>query len=235
MINSRSLAGPSEPHLSQAHEIDRVADAFKARWRSGERPRIEEYLDQVTPALRGALLRELIGVEIEVREAGGELVPLVEFRRRFPNEVEVVEAAFAAMGPSESSTTVGQVGGDSVGDSREGEPQPAESPLSLGRYQIQRVLGQGGFGTVYLAHDPQLDRPVALKVPQRNWFTSAERRAAFVREARLAAQLKHPGVVAVYDVQAEQHGLYIVQEYVDGQNLRRWWSTSSPLTSESCA
>jgi serine/threonine protein kinase len=138
------------------------------------------------------------------------------------------EAVVARLARPTQPSTLNFVSDDSSGQAREYDSQPPETPTTLGRYQIQRALGQGGFGTVYLAHDPQLERPVALKVPRRNWFTSAERRAAFVHEARLAARLKHPGLVAVYDVQADENGLYIVEEYVDGQDLGRWWAASSP-------
>jgi serine/threonine protein kinase len=89
----------------------------------------------------------------------------------------------------------------------------------VGRYEIQEVLGSGGFGTVYRATDPQLQRAVALKVPHRDRIGSAERRAMYLHEARAAARLKHPGLVAVYDVQEDGDGIYIVQEYVDGQDL----------------
>jgi hypothetical protein len=89
-------------------------------------------------------------------------------------------------------------------------------PAHFDRYQIEQVLGTGGFGIVYRAVDPQLQRSVALKVPHRSCPGSEPRSSFYLHEARPAAQLKHPGLVAVYDVRQDCHGVYIVQEFVDG-------------------
>src|SRR5207244_5031760 len=70
---------------------------------------------------------------------------------------------------------------------------------SLGRFTILRELGRGAFGVVYQAHDPQLGRDVALKVPRPEALASPELRERFVREARAAAGLDHPNLVAVYE------------------------------------
>src|SRR5262249_49761796 len=79
-------------------------------------------------------------------------------------------------------------------------PAPADgAPAELGRFRIVRELGRGGFGVVYLAHDPQLGRDVALKVPRTNALLDPDARARFLREARAAAALDHPNVVAVYE------------------------------------
>lgn len=102
------------------------------------------------------------------------------------------------------------------------------TPKKLGRYAIRRQLGRGGFGVVYLAHDTQLGRPVALKVPRRDRFRSAEQVASFIQEAQMAAKLDHPGLVAVYDVQEEAGVPYIVQQYIDGNSLASWASQKQP-------
>jgi serine/threonine-protein kinase len=73
--------------------------------------------------------------------------------------------------------------------------------------------------TVYLAHDAELDRPVAVKVLARNLATDQTFRARFVREARLAARLTHPNVVQVFDAGEDGGSPYIVMEYVEGESL----------------
>jgi class 3 adenylate cyclase/predicted ATPase len=103
----------------------------------------------------------------------------------------------------------------------------ASSP-AFGRYQVQRALGSGGFGTVFLGHDAQLDRPVAIKVlypgsggPQ----AEAERP---LEEARRLARLRHPGIVTVHDVGVQEGRVYIVSDYLEGPDLDQWRRDSSP-------
>ena len=79
-------------------------------------------------------------------------------------------------------------------------PIPAEStPAYIGRYRIERVLGHGGFCIVYLAHDDQLQRPVAVKVPHRRLVSRPEDAQAYLTEARTVANLDHPNIVPVHD------------------------------------
>src|SRR5258708_37614279 len=76
---------------------------------------------------------------------------------------------------------------------------PVAQPQHVGRYRIEKVLGQGGFGLVYLAHDDQLQRLVAIKVPHRKLVARPEDAAAYLTEARTVANLDHPNIVPVYD------------------------------------
>lgn len=92
-------------------------------------------------------------------------------------------------------------------------------PTQVGRFLIRRVLGQGAFGTVYLADDPELHRQVAIKVSRRDKFSSADDARLFLEEARSAARLTHPGIVTVHDVGREKNLCWIVLEYVDGTTL----------------
>src|SRR5262249_54950982 len=73
-------------------------------------------------------------------------------------------------------------------------------PRRFGRYQLQRELGKGGMGTVYLAHDSVLDIPVAIKLPHPEIVRDGHALERFYREARAAARLQHPNVCRVYDV-----------------------------------
>jgi eukaryotic-like serine/threonine-protein kinase len=87
------------------------------------------------------------------------------------------------------------------------------------RYELVRPLGHGAMATVDLAHDVELDRPVALKRLAENLARDEDLRRRFLREARLAARLAHPNVVRVFDV-GEDHGRpFIAMEYVEGQTL----------------
>jgi serine/threonine protein kinase len=94
------------------------------------------------------------------------------------------------------------------------------APSVGGRYRLERPLGHGGMGSVYLAHDTELDRPVAVKLLAESLAGDIAFRKRFLREARLAARLSHPNVVAVYDAgEADSGRPYIVMEYVDGTTL----------------
>jgi tetratricopeptide (TPR) repeat protein/predicted Ser/Thr protein kinase len=91
--------------------------------------------------------------------------------------------------------------------------------LVFGRYVLLELVGAGGMGRVYAAFDPKLDRKVALKLV---WDESASARAGIEREARLAARLQHPNVIAIYDVGAVGERVYLAMEYVDGVTLGDW-------------
>ena len=87
------------------------------------------------------------------------------------------------------------------------------------RYRRIKLLGHGGMATVELAHDTELDRPVALKLLAENLAADDEFKHRFLREARLAARLSHPNIVGVYDVGEDEGRPYIVMEYVEGETL----------------
>jgi serine/threonine protein kinase/formylglycine-generating enzyme required for sulfatase activity len=90
----------------------------------------------------------------------------------------------------------------------------------IGRYIIEKVLGKGGFGTVYLARDGQLDRYVAVKVPHHKIVARTEDSGAYINEARTVAQLDHPHIVPVYDVgSTSDFPCYIVSKYISGVDL----------------
>jgi hypothetical protein len=100
------------------------------------------------------------------------------------------------------------------------EPLTAGSlPERFGRYRILRRLGQGGMGSVYLAHDTDLDRQVALKVPQLSARNEPEVVERFLREARAVATLEHPNVCPVFDVGCTDGVPYLTLAYLDGQPL----------------
>src|SRR6516162_6783293 len=101
-------------------------------------------------------------------------------------------------------------------------PVPADftPPRRIGRYRIEKVLGRGGFGLVYLAHDEQLQRFVAIKVPHRKLVARPEDAEAYLAEARTVANLDHPHIVPVFDVGGtEEYPCFVVSKYVDGTDL----------------
>jgi eukaryotic-like serine/threonine-protein kinase len=89
----------------------------------------------------------------------------------------------------------------------------------LGRFELLAAVGRGGFGTVYQARDPELNRVVAVKVPHPGTLADAEHLERFLREARHAARLRHPGIVPVYDAGQADGMPYLVSAFVRGQTL----------------
>src|SRR5262245_56613908 len=94
----------------------------------------------------------------------------------------------------------------------------------VGRYVILQRLGEGGMGIVYAAHDPELDRKVALKVLKADTGGegSSGNRGRLLREAQAKARLSHPNVNAVFDVGTFEGGVFVAMELVEGQTLRQW-------------
>ena len=93
----------------------------------------------------------------------------------------------------------------------------ATLPEKIGPYEILSKLGEGGMGQVYRAHDPRLNRDVAVKVLPAEFSTNPLRKARFEQEARAVAALNHPGIVSIYDVGDG----WMVTELVEGENLRQ--------------
>jgi hypothetical protein len=110
---------------------------------------------------------------------------------------------------------------------------PTEQPERIGRYRIEKVLGKGGFGLVYLAHDDQLDRPVAVKVPHASLISKPEDAEEYLTEARTVANLDHPHIVPVHDVgSTDEFPCYIVSKYVEGTDLAAKLKQSRPSHAE---
>jgi eukaryotic-like serine/threonine-protein kinase len=95
------------------------------------------------------------------------------------------------------------------------------TPQKIGRYSILETLGSGGMGLVYRAHDPQLDRAIALKLLNADWSTPEGSRRMH-REARAMARLSHPNVVQVYEVGQYRERVFLAMEYVEGETLGAW-------------
>jgi beta-lactam-binding protein with PASTA domain len=110
---------------------------------------------------------------------------------------------------------------------------PLVGRLVDSRYEVVSRIARGGMATVYLAVDRRLDRDVALKVMHAHLAEGASGSdfvARFRREARTAARLTHPGLVAVYDQGVDGETSYLTMEYVDGSNLRRYLGERGALT-----
>src|ERR1700681_1675514 len=91
--------------------------------------------------------------------------------------------------------------------------------IKLGPYEIQSLVGAGGMGEVYCAHDARLDRTVAIKILPVSYSADLDRLQRFAQEARAAAALNHPNILSIFDI-GDNHGSpYVVSELLDGETL----------------
>jgi serine/threonine protein kinase len=99
---------------------------------------------------------------------------------------------------------------------------PAPLPERVGRYRVERLLGEGGFGRVYLACDEELQRRVAVKVPHPHLVADPEDAGPYLAEAITAAHLDHPGIVPVFDIgRTADLPFFIVSKFIEGRTLAR--------------
>jgi serine/threonine protein kinase/tetratricopeptide (TPR) repeat protein len=138
-----------------------------------------------------------------------------------PQDSFILQSGATPTDPAGRSSASGQ---DAVQTFIAGSETPAPGssaavPAALGRYAVLRALGAGSFGTVYLGHDAQLDRPVAIKVLRSGPNVPREEADRLLQEARKLARLNHPGIVTVHDVGTQDGQVFIVSNYLDGQDL----------------
>jgi serine/threonine protein kinase len=111
----------------------------------------------------------------------------------------------------------------------DGERRELEPGANLGRYEVRERIGSGGFGNVYRAFDPVIRRDVALKTCETAQQPIRDR---FAREARLAGGLDHPNIVRIYDFQDEKAPWFLVQEFLDGEDLSSLLARGEPTAGE---
>ncbi len=145
-----------------------------------------------------------------------------ELNARLKKGLQALQALRHLRTPKRLPTTIGYRVGDTWNTAAYGP-----IPRNLGRYQIQRELGRGGFGIVFLARDPKLHRDVALKIPHSSSLLNDNLRERFRREAQAAAGLDHPHIVSVYETDEQGPFCWIAYAYCPGITLAEWLSHQS--------
>jgi tetratricopeptide (TPR) repeat protein len=130
--------------------------------------------------------------------------------------IETVSDDFSAVVCPSCGSTFSLISGDTTETYRAGARH-------LGHFELVRELGIGKFGSVWMARDTELGRTVAIKIPRKGALDATETEF-FLRDARAAAQLKHPHIVGVHEVGREHDTVFIVTDYVEGANLKEWLS-----------
>ena len=127
------------------------------------------------------------------------------------------------------ATLVAVAAPGAAGSPRSAAPAPE---LSVGRYRLLRLVGRGGMGEVYAAHDPELDRKVAIKILRADARPDNIEAARLAREAQAVARLSHPNVVAIYDVGSSGGRMFLAMELVEGETLAVWLAQRTRTPSE---
>ncbi len=214
------------------------------RLRAGEPARVEDYFSRHPQLLQDRrVVLDLILAEYRLRKEGQLDLPFSEYVQRFPQyHSDLVQALFGKppapagltpppAGPSPAAQASQPTSTDElVTRAFDQAPAAVTLPEQFGRYRIVRLLDQGGMGAVYLAHDPQLDRQVALKAPL---FPAQDRALAverFQRAARAAARLVHPNFCPVYEVGEFQGIPYLTMPYLQMPSLASRLQDGEPLT-----
>ena len=210
--------------------VELVHAELELRLKAGETARVEDYLQRF-PELTEApeVLHDLIAAEYKFRRRSEPRIAVEEYLARFPKHRRQLFAKLSSMSDTkrewakgdDESTSRSPAGELSENNHTESTTRVLPRPEQLGHYKVERLLGSGGFGDVYLARHTKLGSSAAIKVPHLEVLETEKAAARFLDEARIAANLRHPGIVRVYDVGRQPDGTcFVVMEYVEGQPLQ---------------
>lgn len=204
--------------------IEESCEEYELSWQSGQTPSLEDTIADFAPPTREILLQELILIERYYRlRDSGKIISEQELIQEHPEIADELSRLFAKTHATKTriagESDSGQADSSGLRTVEESRLHFEQFPATFGRYQILSRLGEGGMGCVYLARDTQLERKVALKLPQIDKHADAQFIARFYREARAAANLNHPNLCSVYDVDEIDGVHYITMEFIEGESL----------------
>jgi tetratricopeptide (TPR) repeat protein/tRNA A-37 threonylcarbamoyl transferase component Bud32 len=195
---SVNQVNPDEPQsLSVLQEIDDACDDFEDAWRADKKPRIEDYVARASERARTGLVQALLRVEIACRQERGDTILPGDYAA-FPEHASLVETLL-------------------------GRALALDQPIAetcAGRYRLEDLIGRGGMGDVYRAHDPDFQRPLAVKILKKEYKDRPEMVARFLEEARITGQLQHPGVPPVHEIGRLADGRpFLAMKLIEGRTL----------------
>ena len=206
--------------------MDQVIEKFEERCRSGEFDSLEQWLPRVDVSEQARLFYELLKIEVHYRSQQGRSETIASYHLRFPQFQSQIDTVFRSgeslpkasdNSPVDPYTTEPQ---NLAVTPLQDQPDPNNLPKQIGRFQIESLLGKGGFGSVYLARDQQLHRKVALKVPHPHLIQHTEDAELYVKEARTVAGLEHPNIIPVLEIgSVPEYPVFIVSKYLDVEDL----------------
>lgn len=198
---------------------------FADEWRAGRRPTLDGVLANLTDSEQAILFPELLGLELDLRRAGGESCSRDDYLRRFPDQARAIDKVFGALADPQRTVLPGMA---------ETAPSSATDPLVgqllADRYEVHSLLGSGGMGRVYRARQVAMDRWVALKIMSHDLAGRDDAVRRFEREMKTAARIEHANTVRIYDSGVtEQNELFLTMELLKGRTLKEEVELSGPL------
>lgn len=224
--------------LAAEARIDACCDRFEDAWPSETRLSIEAVLCSAECRdERRLLLKRLIEVELELRTRVGGISHFSDYAARFPGDDEVIRSVFDQLPSGTLPDETRQMSEiqktwptDSSGKELGAAAEAAVLPVRIGRFEILSILGRGGFGVVYKARDPELNREVAVKIPNQRALLAPVQLQRFRREARAAAAISHPSICPVYEIGDLDGCPFIVMACVSGEPLSSKLQRGQTLT-----
>jgi serine/threonine protein kinase len=204
-LNHMNLCRLEEQYLAMSFndEVDVICDEFERELAAGGQPQIDDFVARASPSRRSQLYGELAAIN-------GEYLQWFTAEENFAKASIDLSADTARPHETLDAASSGEI-----------PINPSPPGLTVAHYELIEKVGAGGFGTVWKACDTHLDRTVAIKISPI-YPGIAHECEHFLREARIAAQLNHPGIISVHEVGRAEEVAYIVSKFVDGVVLDRW-------------
>jgi serine/threonine protein kinase len=191
---------------SSAGPIQTECVRFESAWKSGTRPKLEEFLAGWDEPERSKLLCELLLLELDFISADGETLAPQFYANRFPDHQDVIADVFSNWSSSRADDTLAEFGNTTL--------------VMQSQFAELRMHAQGGLGVVYRAGERELSRDVAIKFIRSTLAENTDCRNRFRTEAEITSRLEHPGVVPVYGFGTGSDGnLFYAMRFIEGDTL----------------
>ncbi|MDF1747071.1 MAG: serine/threonine-protein kinase, partial [Gimesia sp.] len=207
----------NSPSIESLKRIDALCDQFETARKSDQSPQIEHFLSLVPEKDRDLLFKSLLKIQLEFHSESTFDSIEKDLTQRFPDKTDIIIPLVAIAKTRQQA--LAESGSESEPVQTGAFKQADQHPDTIDRFQIESILGEGGFGTVYKAFDPRLKRTVALKVPLAATLKTEEHLNRFVREAQIAAVLHHPAICPIYEVEYDRELPFIVMKFVEGSTM----------------
>jgi WD40 repeat protein len=217
-VSDTSFSDLDDLSPALVRRLEEACDRFEARWRGGERPRLDDFLASAGDGLYPVLLRELILLDVYYRQQAGECPRAEDYQTWLSG----LHTAWLDAAVGDAATTTSAV---RLGDTPPIASSPTEAAVfsahSFGDYELLGEIARGGMGVVYKARQTVLKRLVALKMIRTDLRSDVARQARFQTEAEAVARLRHPNIVQIYEVGQHQGQPFLSLEFMEGGSLQQ--------------